>query len=348
MQTIEGELRKLLVHIGCAKGGSSAIQKGLRINHEALASKGISVPAHDLRPGSHVSGSHGDFFEAFLQDRRAMEIPDLGDLLDAQADACGASTVVLSAENLSNPTGFERVFEKLADRFDISVLFYARRQDEYLASAWQQWYIKRGDSLLLWMIHCIRFMVGDWHATLQPWADALGDERMVARVYDRDRLVEQDVFMDFLEVLGEDAAGLEGPGETYPSLSPMLSRVVEGRGYLFDGPNDQAFYRSVRELAPDLVRKRGDEPGIFSPDEANAIMVAFRQSNERFRKRYLPHIKRPLFPMRPGGKATTGVDKDAFERELLQVQVFNLHKQLDEVRASLKQLGESLAPRDKE
>lgn len=335
-------MRKLLVHIGCAKGGSSAIQKGLRINCEALASRGITVPGHDLGPESHVSGSHGDFFEAFLQDRRAMDIPELGDLLDAQADQSGASTVVLSAENLSNPTGFERVFEKLADRFDISVLFYARRQDEYLASAWQQWYIKRGDSLLLWMVHCIRFMVGDWYATLQPWADALGDERIVARVYDRDRLVEQDVFLDFLEVLGEGAEGLERPGETYPSLSPMLSRVVEGRGYLFDGPNDQAFYRSVSELAPDLVRKREDEPGVFSPDEANAIMVAFRQSNERFRKRYLPHIKRPLFPMRPGGKTTGEVDKDAFERELLQAQIFNLHKQLDEVRESLKQLAESL------
>ena len=335
-------MRKLLVHIGCAKGGSSAIQKGLRINREALASKGISVPGHDLQPGSHVSGAHGVFFETFVGDGRATDIPDLGDLLDAQADEVDASAVVLSAENLSNPMGFERVFETLANRFDISIVFYARRQDDYLASAWQQWHVKRGDSLLLWMISSIRFLVGDWNQTLEPWSASFGDEHIVARVYDRERLVEQDVFLDFLDVLGVGAEGFESPGETNPSLSPMLSRLVEGRPYLFEGPHDQSFYRSVSELASDLVTKRRDEPGIFSPAEADAIMVAYRQSNERFRRRYLPNIKPPLFPPRPRQDTTAEVDHDAFERELLQLQIFNLHKELDELRESLKQLDGSL------
>ena len=337
-------MRKLLVHIGCAKGGSSAIQKGLRINREALAARGIAVPGHDLRPGAHVSGSHGIFFESFLRDRRAEDIPDLADLLDAQADECDAASVVLSAENLSNPTGFERVFEKLTQRFDISVVFYARRQDDYLASAWQQWDVKSGDSFLLWMIKSIRFLRGDWYATLAPWADTFGDERIVARVYDRQRLVRGDAFLDFLDVLGEDDEGLERPGETNPSFSPMLSRLVEGRAYLFDGPNDQAFYRSVSELASDLVQRRDDEPGIFTAGEANAVMGVYVQSNERFRKRYLPHIKPPLFRMRQVESPTPGVDKDTFERELLQLQIFNLHKELDALRESVKRLGKSPRP----
>ena len=237
--------------------------------------------------------------------------------------------------------GFERVFETLANRFDISIVLYARRQDDYLASAWQQWHVKGGDSLLLWMIRSIRFLVGDWHKTLEPWSAVFGDERIVARVYDRDRLVQQDVFLDFLDVLGEDAEGLESPGETNPSLSPMLARLVEGRPYLFEGPHDQSFYQSVNELASDLVERRDDEPGIFSPDEADAIMVAYRQSNERFRRRYLPNVKPPLFPPRRRQDTTAEVDHDAFERELLQLQIFSLHKELDELRDSLKQLDGS-------
>ena len=274
-----------------------------------------------------------------------MDIPQFGDLLDAEADRLDASTVILSAENLSNPMGFERVFEKVADRFDISVLFYARRQDDYLASAWQQWHIKGGDSLLSWMIRSIRFMVGDWYATLEPWAAVFGDKGIVARIYDRERLIEQDVFRDFLDVLGEDAEGLKSPGETNPSLSPMVSRLVEGRAYLFDGPHDQSFYRSMSELASDLVRKRVDEPGIFSHEEADAIMVAYRQSNERFRKRYLPGVKPPLFSPRRKQNTATGVDKAAFERELFQLQIFNLHKELHELRESLKRFeGSPQAP----
>ena len=327
-------MRTLLLHIGCAKGGSSAIQKALRLNWRKLASKGVVVPTANLRPDSEVTGQHARFFEACVRERQATPIPALGDLLDSAADEHSASMIVLSAENLSNPMGFERLFGDLMDRFDIRIVMYVRRQDDFLEASWQQWDIKLGGSLLAWMIKNIGAR-GNWEATLEPWANVFGDDRITVRVYDRDRLVEGDVFLDFCEVLGQDPEGLEPPGEANPSLSPMLSHLIEGGGLLFEGPHDHAFYESVRQLAPELVTRIAGEPRLLTDEEARAVMSVYARPNERFRHRYLPHVKRPLFPAQRPPSDRPRMSQDVFERQLLLLQIFNLHKEIAELRASI-------------
>ena len=322
-------MRKLVVHIGCAKGGSSAIQAGLRENRDALRAQGVCVPSHDLEADSHVTGAQGAFFETFVHERKAREIPHLGDRLDAQAAASDASTIVLSAENLCNPLGFERAFGPLRERFDMRIVMYVRRQDDYLQSAWQQWIVKRGKSLLAWMIGGVG-LNGDWLRLLTPWADVFGDDRISVRVFDRQRLVGGDAFLDYCELLGVDAGGFQSPGEVNAGFTPLLSRVVEGRDYLFDGPHDSRFYDSVRELAGDFVAKNGASAPLFTAEEAAAIMRRYTRSNEGLRRRFLPHVKGPLFPLRRDAPQRARPVKDvaAFERELLQLQIFNLHNQV--------------------
>ena len=327
-------MKDLLVHIGCAKGGSSAIQMGLRLNHRELALKGVAVPGVDLTPRSEVTGSHGPFFEARIEERRAKPIPELGDLLEGAADAVKASTVVVSAENLSNPNGFEEVFGNLKDRFHVRILLYVRRQDELLESSWQQWDIKHGGSLLAWAVRNVGVR-GNWWRVIEPWANMFGEERIVARVYDRKLLAGGDVFPDFCEVLGQDPKELELPGERNPGLNAMLSRMVEGNPHLFDGPHDQSFYRSVRELAHELVVKDSDGPSLFSDEEAQAIMSVYAQRNERFRRKYLPGVKRPLFPPKRSSSRQSPASQDNFERHVLQLQVFKLHEQVREIRRHL-------------
>ena len=328
----EDVVRRLLVHIGCAKGGSTAIQKGLRINHRELASRGIVVPSHDLQPGSEIRGGHGPYFASHSRKGQASAIPDLSDLLHAEAERRGASTIVLSGENLAGTKGFERVFAGLGERFDVSVLMYVRRQDDWFASAWQQWGVKRGGSLMGWIAGNVGKMA-DWHAMLEPWAEALGDDRITVRVYDRDALVGGDAFLDFCDVLGEDPAGLTQPGRSNPSFGPSLSRLIEGRGYLFDGTRDASFFNSLQELAPGLL-EADDGSDLFAADEANAIMRRYAESNERLRRRFLGGLRRPLFALRDPNAPRIRADDSAFELELLQVQIFNLYKIVDDLRRS--------------
>lgn len=322
-------MRRLVVHIGCPKGGSSAIQTGLRANCEALATQGVCVPTPDMCLASPVTGSQADFFETFVCDRQAQDIPNFGDLLDAQADQRNASTIVLSAENLCNPMGFQNIFRKLCNRFDMRIVMYVRRQDDFLESAWQQWEVKRGGSLLAWVINCIGIH-GNWWNILAPWADAFGNERTVVRIFDRRRLVGGDVFKDFCDVLGVDASSLQSPGEVNTRLSPLLSRLVEGRDYLFAGPHDSEFYDALRTLAKELVEKNKGVAPLFSSDEAEAVMLRYEASNDRFRQRYLPEEEGPLFPLRREPPVSTEPELDiaSFERELLQLQIFNLHRQV--------------------
>lgn len=324
-------MKRLVVHIGCAKGGSSAIQRGLRDNADSLAEQGIVVPSRDLLPESAVTGRHTEFFESFVEGRVATEIPRFDELLSVAAGE--ASTIVLSAENLSNPTEFEQEFAKLKGSFRVFVVLYVRRQDQFLASAWQQWNVKEGESLLAWVAKGVG-VYGNWLRVIEPWADTFGDDHIVARVHDRDRLVGGDVFLDFVDVLGADATLLEVPGETNPSLNSTLSRLVEGRSFLFDGPHDGTFYASVRELAPDHVLKEAAHQPLFSAHEATEIVSRYQPSNMEFQRRYLPHIKGPLFaPVRSDDAAVAGpTNLDALERGFLQQQIFSLHKQVMELR----------------
>ena len=327
-------MKRLVIHIGCAKGGSTAIQTGLRLNHEALLRQGVWVPSEDLAPESEVTGAHGDYFESFVRDRKAMEMPDLREKLETQIAANDAKTVVLSAENLSNPMGFEERLAPLAEHFDISVVMYVRRQDQFLEAAWQQWEVKRGASLLSWMIKCSGIH-GNWLQIVSPWAAVFGDERIVARVYDRQHLVGRDAFLDFCSVLDVEARDLWLPGELNASFTSLFSRVVEGRPYYFDGTHDDAFYASVKELAGDLVLKKPTAPPLFDDEETAEIMARYRKDNERFRQRFLPDWRGPLFPerRREGQAKPSSRDVAAFELELLQLQVYNLHKKLRDATA---------------
>ena len=65
-------------------------------------------------------------------------------------------------------------------------------------------------------------------------------------------------------------------------------------------------------------------------------MSVYAMPNERFRRRYLPHVKRPLFrPQRPASEPPR-MSQDTFERQLLLLQILELHKELDALRAAVQ------------
>lgn len=43
-------------------------------------------------------------------------------------------SVILSAENLCNPVGFEAFFDGCQELFDTKIVFYIRREDDFLLS----------------------------------------------------------------------------------------------------------------------------------------------------------------------------------------------------------------------
>ena len=129
--------KKIVLHIGHGKTGSSAIQAALARNQELLRSAGILYPDHiaveQARRGEVTSGNiePENWFEGQV-------IP-----IARAADHC--QTIVFSNENLFHR--FDEFLEKhaaYAPEFDFEIVLFVREPFEKLNSAYQQSVKRRG------------------------------------------------------------------------------------------------------------------------------------------------------------------------------------------------------------
>lgn len=120
--------RKLILHVGHGKTGSSSIQSVLALNADKLMENGISYPRHK----SFATATKGGISSGN------------GDILFNRNFKVGGTTL-LSDEGLctrlANDTNFKKYI--LRHNCDIEVILHTRNVIELLASAWGQ-YIKTG------------------------------------------------------------------------------------------------------------------------------------------------------------------------------------------------------------
>ena len=280
---------ELVLHIGGAKCGSSAIQAFLRQNSVALSDRHIAVPGKTLDFRSEVTGEQIWAFED-----AATGAGDPSDLvgkltsLFEEADEKGANKVVLSAENICNHSSLAPVLGRAWGNRPIKVVFYVRRQDDFLISGWQQWHLKVFDTIEAYLADRVG-RVACWNSMIAPWADVLGDENIVVRPFVRDHLKNRDVVADFCDVIGVDQAGLSPlPRAANPSFDEALARLAHRVRDVFDGPHDNRFYETmVRLLGADAL-KQDSASSLLSLETRHHILARYAEENELLKRRFLP------------------------------------------------------------
>ena len=217
---------RVVLHIGGAKCGSSAIQACLARNADCLGERGVCVPGTALDFGSDVTGEQIWFFEnAAVAGDHALVANHLTDLVDAARER-GFSTVVISAENLCNHATLAPVFADGLSETDTRIVFYVRRQDDFLISSWQQWNLKRYPSLEAFL-EARAGKDARWFSMIEPWAEAFGDDRISVRPFVRSRLVDGDVVTDFFRAAGIPQDGLKPLArDANPSFDESLARLA--------------------------------------------------------------------------------------------------------------------------
>ena len=224
---------EVTVHIGGAKCGSSAIQAFLRQNVETLGSRGIALPGTGLDFASEVTGEQiWAFEEAATSGDGTQDLERrLSDLFTA-ADEKAARQVILSAENICNHPALAEAFRRASGNRAIRVVFYVRRQDDFLISSWQQWHLKVFPSLEAYLADRVG-RVANWYSMITPWADLFGDANVIVRPFVREQLKDGDVVADFCETLGIEIDGLSPlKRAANPSFDEALARLahrVQGR-----------------------------------------------------------------------------------------------------------------------
>lgn len=125
--------RKLHLHIGLPKTGSTFIQTTLLYNQTFLKSVGVLYPNQRM----DKKGSHYLWENVFAADPQ-QSVAELNQLCDEN----GVDQVLLSAENFVTFLAFDERAPAAAEvwkaAFDVSLVLYLRRQDEFLESFYAQ------------------------------------------------------------------------------------------------------------------------------------------------------------------------------------------------------------------
>lgn len=314
-----------VIHIGAGKTGTSSIQSFLNKNDKALAGHGFVVPDRDLSIGGAVTGEHVWAVQQLLESGDPAQVAAKFDALDRLAHG---RTVILSAENLSN-LGNAALFKQALAGRSCKVLFYIRRQDEYLMSAWQQWYSKVESDLTAWLVKAF-VQYGHWNTVVEEWEQVTGPGSINVRVFGKSEFVEGHLFKDFCTYAGIDWTmgdlAMDVPAENI-SFSDMITDLVTGAPGLFTGAHDNDFYNLVKRLTDrDFVPRK--KVSLISRRTRDSILYFYRNENQilcrnHFRGR--PHLFTPV----DHGEYDYLEDEDMRKQQMqfLTRMVFELSKQ---------------------
>jgi hypothetical protein len=269
----------IFLHIGAGKTASSAIQKFLNLNAAEFESAGIFVPDNSMRGEENQRGQHVSYFEWILEDPGSAAARLQDDIQRITAEKPDCHSIVLSAENLSNPHGYPALFKELAELYEIRIIFYVRRQDDYFISAWQQWYCKRDSDFNRWTE--LEWIKANWQLVCMRWAKVVPLNRMRVRVYETISMANGGILADFADALQyPDPVALHQPALLEnPSLCDAVTELATGKRSLFHDIHDNNLYEMILDLTGTKYVKRKRETCVSIEDRCKLI-ASYRECNE--------------------------------------------------------------------
>lgn len=311
-------MKTLYLHIGTAKTGTTAIQAFCKANQEVLGRKGYYYPVMPyIYPGIGRNRN-----AAFLQgtickdgvrqvaeeEQRALEGLDI-------VRGCFETydNVILSDEGLWAASYEKRktLWQDLKGyseryQFNIKIIVYLRRQDEFMDSRWRQRVkgsgYRRSRIDISWedYIHNLPEAVQlDYFAALETISSVFGKGNVIVRRFDRKYFPDGLVQADFLK-----AVGLEMTDEymiTKPSTNEsMCGNICEIKRLVNALPDlTESEYTFLRTALLSINMYSGEAypSTMFSAQEAEEFLAQYHEGNQKVAEEYLGETGKELFDM---------------------------------------------------
>lgn len=310
-------MRRLTLHIGTEKTGTTTLQRFLVLNRARLAAEGILLPrylgspSHRLLPAIANDDDYVDEFfqaEGLGRDRTARRAAKdrWWQGFVEEVETARLARVLVSSEHLHSRLQTDRevarlraLLDSLFDRID--VVLYVR--DPLLAAvSLFSTAIKAG------VVHDrvpgpdnpYFNNIANHRATIERWSAVFGAEALRVRVFDRRRFEGGDLITDFAAAADLPLADHQRPdaeNETLDHLGLELLRAVNRVLPRFDADGRPNPHRTDLQRLFETHFSHGRRY-VPPPDLAEAYDTAFAASNEWVRARFFPEQDR-LFPERP-------------------------------------------------
>ena len=225
-------MRRLYLHIGYPKTGTTALQTFFSENTEALATAGILYPATGRISNAHYAFNFSLRIGHF---NPKLDIPApnvLRAALDKEASAAGCDALLVSSEYFSLARRADEVRDFFVG-YDVKIVVYLRRHDDAVESGYGQsvqtvpsppWG-PTIDSYVLYEITANPILY-DYLPTLQRWAAVFGKDALIVRPFERQQNTP-DLFSDMLGAIGVvDSPAFQRPGQINNSLRPEAIAAI--------------------------------------------------------------------------------------------------------------------------
>lgn len=290
-------MKKLFLHIGFNKTGSTSIQKNLARNAEALKQQGIFFPFRPKAPymqgrqhvplAAAVPGRHVHW----LRQHKRESLKTAFTTLRADLEEQDCNAAVLSTESFG---GLDMDAAKVSwlttqlPGYDISVIAYIRRQDAYFLSAYQQ-RIKAGGTAAFRFAQHETMPALRFDRRLAPWREVFGSDRVLVRPFDPRFWPKGELFYDFLATIGASRKGLTlaapaNEGLDYRAVEIMrqlnrlnaVTRKQDRPGYRQRRQSYRNLVKSLDQILPGLKRQKM----ALSKEQSAMLREHYQASNE--------------------------------------------------------------------
>jgi len=294
--------KRVFLHIGTRKTGSSFIQNFCQQNRQLLLDLDFYYPDNDFfgeRKGK--SSGHWNLYRAF----NGQQGYSIKRYLPSE---CPADNVILSNEALSSEhcevfKMADNVHHMLSEKFHVIVIIYLRRQDHLIASLYSEGIVS-GNRKAMWSLS--EFLEGghlpeiDYYKLLQSWANVFGKENIIVRPFETQQFYKRDLLRDFIHSIGiEWQERFAIPSEEYKNPSPDIV-LVEALRQINRIPIQLPFYRQFLEnVFQEFVfsgQYQNNVPqSIMKPSDRLGILNQYALSNALIAREFLGRNDGKLF-----------------------------------------------------
>lgn len=293
-------MKTLYVHIGTMKTGTTAIQGFCWNNQEVLQKKGYCYPDfHDLAD-TVTRKRNGRFLVEECktkEEEKTMYRAGMDRIVGLFKEY---DNVILSNEGIWGAT-YERrssLWEELKaegekNGFQVKIIVYLRRQDEYISSVWNQM-VKMGtkEGVRSWTEYLNNIPKGrqlDYAHKLDTIRAVLGKENIIVRCYERNQFYKGNIYEDFLNVIGLQLT------DEYTITEELINTKLSGSMHeikrilntmpLVDSEKNKLFRIILTECSNDPAVVQNYS--MFSKEEAEEFLKAYEEGNRRVAIEYM-------------------------------------------------------------
>jgi hypothetical protein len=213
-------MKEIILHIGTQKAGTSSLQHYFDDYKELLSNNGVAYPFSDKELDEILPGlalNQGLRYTVRKYDLKAVSLVEeysTQDFID-RLESWDTARVIISNEDLYYQKDLS--FLGFLKDYNIRVVIYLRPRMELLDSIYRQDVKQHGeisnfsDYLKEFGYWCSSRNTKEWLADgmdysemLQRWSNAIGEENIIVRSYDRKLFRNGDVVADFLGLINLD------------------------------------------------------------------------------------------------------------------------------------------------